>query len=197
MAAVRARSLWPCTARSRLPPGTPTARQQRPRPARVLGGDHVGVPQGFDRPGREVAEVADRRADEHERAGRHVSHRVRRRRAPRHRPARVPTASTAPGGASITKSRAPDDARHAARPQRGHAQHAAVGVAPDDVDRSAHPERCGPGGTGGSTSAPSMVSRPSSPLRRAARSAATSADASTSPSRTSQATSRTPVTLRR
>ena len=39
--APRYRSLWPCTARNRLPAATPTARAQRPRAARVLGRDDV------------------------------------------------------------------------------------------------------------------------------------------------------------
>ena len=66
--AARVRSLCSCTRDEPRPAGHPRVGQQAPGAPGVLGRDHVGRPQRLDRAGRQVAEVADRRGDQHERA---------------------------------------------------------------------------------------------------------------------------------
>ena len=153
--------------RAEPPPGGDAGvRQQRAGAAGVLGRDDVRGPQLFDRARRQIAEVADRRADEHERpppAGRSL---LRLRPMS---PVLSPQRSNAPASASIT---------NAARGTRGETRHGRrhvvrstmpSRVAERDVDRGSRMPNVWTCRHGRSTSAPSKPSRPSRPRRRARR----------------------------
>ena len=63
-----AASLWSWSETRRPPAGDPGRRQQGPGPAGVLAADDVGLGEDGHRPGRQVAQVADRRGHEDEAA---------------------------------------------------------------------------------------------------------------------------------
>ena len=110
-------------------------RQQLAGAAGVLAAHDVGRGQRLGRPGREVAEVADRRADEHEPA--RCGHPLTSSWSPtcsRQRP-------NAPASASMT-ARDRHTRRRQAVAGHGHdPQHAQVAVAEGHVDREPHADR--------------------------------------------------------
>ena len=158
----------------------PGVLQQPPGAPGVLAADGVGVAERLDGARRQVAQVADRRADEHERHRVSPAARAGRRRARSQRanePASASSTAWARSTGRVSRWRARRAIRSTTRSR----------VAPRHVERRTACRACAPTGPARRSRAPSMPSRPSSPLRRAARVSATSRLASTSPSRSSHA----------
>ena len=144
----RAASLCPCSDSRRSPRG-PLAgcrrRQQGPGAPGVLAADQVGRRQHLARPGREVAQVPDRRGHQHEPAppllahGRAARCTVRRPRAPRagRPPARPSARATRPRSATALRAVRPAQG-HPPRLEPGHPHHGEVGREKGHVDGEFH-----------------------------------------------------------
>ncbi len=114
---------------------TPACCEQPSGAPGVLAADGVGGRERLDGARRQVAEVADRGAHQHERHRSVLPLEAGRRR-------RGPTGRSAPASASSTRAglRAPGGVTRWRRMRR-RAQHGEVAVEPRHVDREAHPER--------------------------------------------------------
>ena len=133
-------SVWSLTVRSA---GAPDAGvlEQAAGPPGVLAADERRTGQRLDRPRRQVAEVADRRADEHERARRPSA---AQRSTTRRCPGTSPQRANAPASASITAVACEPRRGDPAGAQRADGPHdelvGPVRRAERDVDREAHAE---------------------------------------------------------
>ena len=172
------------------PAGMPERREQGPGAAGVLAADQVGLGQDVARPGREVAEVPDRRGHEDEPAAPLAAHGpsltapLGTSRTSSWSPTRTPQRSSAPASVSTTLRAARPPSGHPPRLEPGHAHHGQVGREEGHVDGELHARACARSGRPRRAARPRTPSGPAGCRRSAGESAISSAH-TTSPSRSS------------